>query len=304
MRGLGSGGKSGGHVFPALPPKRRFAILAGMVDTAAREIRWFHFKPGRLVIVPLIVDGLFWLSEHFQWFGFNAHKGWTVLIAVASVSVFLLAVLSWLILARLWGLRFQFSLRSLLVLTVAVALPFSWLGVEMKKSREQNAAVEKIEKVGGQVFYGDWWAKRGRPSGTAWLLDILGDDFFAEVDEVCLDATNVTDAGLENLRGLTAIRMLELRGDSLVSDTGLENIRGLSKLKYLNLGGTYVSDAALEKLGGLTALETCARTKSSLDGWGRLKGIGFFRFPFPWRSYGSYLARPQSPGVATAVAAI
>ena len=31
------------------------------------------------------MECLLWLSERFQWFPFNAHKGWTVLIAVAVV---------------------------------------------------------------------------------------------------------------------------------------------------------------------------------------------------------------------------
>ena len=35
----------------------------------------------------LVVEGLLWLSERFQWFGFNHHKGWTVLVAVALSAV-------------------------------------------------------------------------------------------------------------------------------------------------------------------------------------------------------------------------
>ncbi len=40
-----------------------------------------------------------WLSERFQWFAFNHHKGWTVLFTVATVGVVLLAMLSWLVVA-------------------------------------------------------------------------------------------------------------------------------------------------------------------------------------------------------------
>ena len=71
-------------------------------------------------------------------------------------------MLLWLVLALCFHRRFQFSLRSLLVATVAVAIPFSWLAVEMKAAREQREAVEGIEKSGGIVGY-DY--QKGRFSG-------------------------------------------------------------------------------------------------------------------------------------------
>ena len=48
--------------------------------------RWFRLSPDRSVIGLLLAICLLWLSERFQWFGFNHHKGWTVLIAVAAVG--------------------------------------------------------------------------------------------------------------------------------------------------------------------------------------------------------------------------
>ena len=97
----------------------------------------------------LAVEGLLWLSERFQWFAFNSHKGWTVLIAAAVAGVTPLLALLWFIAALLFRWRFQFSIRSLLVLTVAVAIPCSWMAMEMKKAREQKAAVDAALEVGG-----------------------------------------------------------------------------------------------------------------------------------------------------------
>ena len=54
----------------------------------APKPRWYRLTPDRLVLLLLAVEGLLWLSERFCWFPFNQHKGWTVLIAVASVGVF------------------------------------------------------------------------------------------------------------------------------------------------------------------------------------------------------------------------
>ena len=101
--------------------------------------RSFRPTPAWLIIGLLVVEGLLWLSERFGWFWFNEKKGWTVLIAVASVGVVMLAMLGWFIVSMVFRWRLQFSIRSLLVLVVVVALPFSWLGVEMKQAREQKA---------------------------------------------------------------------------------------------------------------------------------------------------------------------
>ena len=103
----------------------------------------------------LAVEGLLWLSERFQWFPFNAHKGWTVLIGVAVVGVVLALMLLWFVLALIFRLRFQFSIRSLPVLILAVALPFGWLAVDMKRAREQKMVIAEMEQVGGSVEC-DW----------------------------------------------------------------------------------------------------------------------------------------------------
>ena len=62
--------------------------------------------PPCLLAAFLTLDAFLWSSEHFRWFAFNEHKGWTVLIAVASVGVFLLLMFLWFLAALLFRLRF------------------------------------------------------------------------------------------------------------------------------------------------------------------------------------------------------
>ena len=76
-----------------------------------------------------------------------------MLIAISAVGVFLLLMVLWFLAALVFRWRFQFSLLSLFVLTVAVALPFAWLATEMKAAREQGKVVEEIQKLGGAVCY-------------------------------------------------------------------------------------------------------------------------------------------------------
>ncbi len=51
--------------------------------------------------------------------------------------------------------RFQFGIRSLLVLTAAVAVACSWLAVNLQRAKKQKAAVEAIRALDGSVEY-DW----------------------------------------------------------------------------------------------------------------------------------------------------
>ena len=114
---------------------------------------WYRLAPGHLVLLLLAVEGFLWLSEHFRWFAFNQHKGWTVLIAVAIVGAVILLMIIWFLLSLILRLRFQYTIRSLLALAVVVAIPCGWLTAEVKEAREQRAVVEAIERIGGQVGY-------------------------------------------------------------------------------------------------------------------------------------------------------
>ena len=128
--------------------------------------RWYRPAPAWLVYVSLAVTGLLFLSERWQWFWFNEHKGWTVLIAVAALGVFLLSILAWFIGALGFRRRFQFGLRTLLTLTLTVALPFAWLADDMQKARRQHGAATRLKELGGAFSYFDF--------GDAYLFVEMG----------------------------------------------------------------------------------------------------------------------------------
>ncbi len=233
-----------------------------MADAAESKTRrrWFRSAADRLVLALLPLEGLLILSEWFRWFPFNAHKGWTVLVAIAGLGAALVLMFLWYLAALLFRLRFQFSILSLLVLMLAVATAFSWLATEMKQARKQRATVDWIAEAGGWPYYDYQWAPAGNPIpaaeplGPAWLRKLLGEDYFADVTFVDLRGQEVTDAGLEHLKGLTELRYLNL-SNRKVSDAGLQHLKGLSQLRVLWLDGTKVSDAGLEHLKGLTQLQ-------------------------------------------------
>ena len=146
------------------------------MDTPEKH-RWYRPTPGWLVCGLLVVEGLLWLSERFEWFWFNEMKGWTVLIAVAAVGAAMLVMLLWFIVALVLRWRFQFSIRSLLILAVVVAIPCSWLGASLREARREREAAAALDKLYESV----WWSE---PSGPDWLRDLFGDGFLSHVDGV------------------------------------------------------------------------------------------------------------------------
>jgi hypothetical protein len=227
----------------------------------------FRPTPAWLIFGLLVVEGLLWLSARFQWPTW--HKGYAVLIAVASVGVLFAAMLLWLAIALVFRRRFQFTIRSLLVLTVAVALPCNWLAVELKAARREKAAATAIVKL---CFHEVVWSQ---PSAPAWLRRLLGDEFFASVTEVDWGGEWGSDEGLENLKALNQLQRLDL-GGGIVTDVGLENVERLDQLQTLDLMDLFhVTDAGLEHLQGLNHLVdlNLCNTRVTDAGLKHLKGL-------------------------------
>jgi len=80
--------------------------------------------------------------------------------------------------------------------------------------------------------------------------------------------TEVTDAGLETLKGLTNLRELHLWSTD-VTDSGLVHLERLTKLQSLSLDGCQrVTDAGLEHLKGLVNLKKLVIASRTVSGTG------------------------------------
>jgi hypothetical protein len=165
-----------------------------------KKLRWYHPSPGRLLFLLLPLDAILFASDWIQ----LSPKGWTVVLALASVAAAMLALLFWFLLALFRGSRFQFSIRSLMLSAVVVALPFSWLAVEMNRARKQAAAAVALNRLGAKILS---YQNSDGPSGTvmmvararapAWLREVFSDDFFAGMEYIDLrNNVNISDADL------------------------------------------------------------------------------------------------------------
>ena len=239
--------------------------------------RWYHLTPDRLIFGLLAAEGFLILSEQFQWFAFNEKKGWTVLIAVTAVCLLVVVMLLWFVVSLLFRCRFQFSIRSLAVLVVAVAIPCGWLTVKMRQAERQRKAVEAIEEGWGGVKHYEMdeflqMTGRQEPPAPAWLMKLVGVDFFADIAVVSLSSTAVGNETMEHLSVLTKLEVL-LLGDTNVSDLGLEHLTSMTKLEVLSLADTNVSDLGLEHLKGMTKLTRLTLSETQITDLG-LKHLG------------------------------
>jgi hypothetical protein len=158
---------------------------------------------------------------------------------------------------------FQYSLRTLLLAMLLASIGMSWITIRVQRARRQKAAVEEIRKLGGEVTYdyeypqpgpGSSW-RAPQPPGLAPLRNLLGEDFFTDVVEVTFhDGSRFTDADLACLQAFPRLTDLTL-ANANVTDAGLERVRGLSNLRKLCLRGNQFTDKSLTCLQGLTSLE-------------------------------------------------
>ncbi|MCY2990029.1 MAG: hypothetical protein NTY19_19470 [Planctomycetota bacterium] len=119
---------------------------------------------------------------------------------------------------------FQFSLRTLLVLMLAVGCGFGWLDSRIKTTRDERESIKTIHELGRCVSYMSTSGDLVQTS-VAWVGKLLGEDLsYLDVVGVDLRDTQVTDAGLEHLRGLTQLIFLDL-ANTQVTDKGVAELQ-------------------------------------------------------------------------------
>ena len=123
----------------------------------------------------------------------------------------------------------------------------------------QREAVAAVRRSGGSVLY-DWQERgthgqvSGEPAVPAWLVELVGVEYFGHILEVRLGSSG-TDATLEPVSRLERVQWMRLAG-SAVTDRGLVHLSGMSSLSRLDLEGTRVTDAGILQLRGLTKLKS------------------------------------------------
>ena len=81
---------------------------------------------------------------------------------------------------------YQFRMRTLLVFVTLCAVACGWFVAKMQRARKQEEAIKAIREAGGYIQYRYGWfatgsaKERNRQPGPAWMVKLLGFDFFAK----------------------------------------------------------------------------------------------------------------------------
>ena len=160
--------------------------------------------------------------------------------------------------------RIRLSVRSVMLLVLALAC---WLGWYLQRVRSQQDAFAAIVKAGGSLEY-DWRLGHffpdiidypGKPQLPKWLSTRVGEDYFADITYVSLiprPKLGTETANDDTLRRLSRLNRLEYLGlfSTAVTDAGLAHVRQLTRLKQLDLRKTQIGDPGIAHLKGMTNL--------------------------------------------------
>lgn len=162
----------------------------------------------------------------------------------------------------------RFSIRTLLLTITACCVLLAWIAAERSQTaRETSAAQYLLERECTLTEHSNW-----NPRTGVWKL-LLGDNTAAQYRDVHLDERkienfdlrklhdlpeisdvfgreNITDIGLQQLRGHPGIRML-MMWDAKITDAGLIHLRTIPRLTDLYLDNTLVTGPGLVHLEGL-----------------------------------------------------
>lgn len=188
--------------------------------------------------------------------------GYSVLL-IGGVLGGLAAALGWLcwrFFRVAYRRRFQFSLRTLLILVAVVSLGLGLLMKPLNKYRRKQAELRAFalaSRLGAEV---DGSFSEEAPSEEGW-------------GRVCFDGIRLDGVDLRDLDGFP---ILELRLiNTVVSEEVVTHLRVLRNLKYLDLSGSKVDDAGLMHLKELPGLTGLILTNTSItdDSLRHLEGL-------------------------------
>jgi hypothetical protein len=148
--------------------------------------------------------------------------------------------------SRPWRRFVRLSLRGLIVMVLLIGLGLGWL---VRSVRIQREAVAGITAAGGGVQYGR--ESSNRIWAPAWLVNLVGIDYFDHVDTVVLP--KATDSEFAQVGRLTQLEALFFEFSSL-SDAGWAHLNGLTKLATIGAHGPEFSDDSLAHLKGFPSL--------------------------------------------------
>ena len=175
------------------------------------------------------------------------------------------------------GKVYSFSVAWPLVLFMALLLVAYILSA---RPDPKDRAVATIQRIGGEFELDEQSPGQPLVKVDFSFTQVTDDDMvglkgLADLRELYLCGTDITDAGLEQVRGLRALEVLDLWRCGNVTDAGLEHLEGMSSLRRLSLWNTEITDVGLGHVVCLTSLRELdlSHTQITHDGLEQVKAL-------------------------------
>jgi len=188
--------------------------------------RWYQFSLGTLLVVMLLsCFGFAWIGWRMQQARENRER---VAASEKEIEKTVAAI------ANSGGMAFSGNEER---------RPQTWLEGQFDDPGDADDPVRDDLKVTTVIF--QFYAQGGKVTDAELKQLLKGLENLEDLD---LYRTNITDAGLEHVKGLKNLRYLNLHWQKKVTDAGLEHLKGLERLRHLDLRGTKVTDGGVENL--------------------------------------------------------
>jgi len=156
---------------------------------------------------------------------------------------------------------YQFTLKELLIFMLVSGLFFGWVGKKVMEARKQKVIVDWVYENGGVIYHDFLFDAKGKyifnaqPPGPDWLRNIIGIDYFCNVEEVSFFTGREIHDRYPGM--ITKLSQMEI--------PDLTPLFGLPFLKKLYLGGRLLSNEEMMKLQA--ELPHCNITYFSSKSW-------------------------------------
>lgn len=179
---------------------------------------------------------------------------------------------------------FQISIRTLLILTTAVAIALAYWTRVQQSVRDQKVAAARIVALGGKTKTRE--TRRVWP----WVHKLVGEEFFRDVVDINLNGTLATDADLELIGKLRSMKLLSVEGaaqrhcglepllphnpkhlPSQISSAGIRRLGPQPNLEIARLARTPITDEAMEMIALWPQLELLDLSQTNVTSVGVIR---------------------------------
>ena len=153
--------------------------------------------------------------------------------------------------------RWQFSLKTLLLLPIVLGLLVGWLATERHRAEQHKMSVAQIQRFAGRVnrfdvpiptkFFSDYFREQIEEDFQSFDVGAMSLRGLNEFNQVDLAGTQITDADLACLKGVPNLYTLNLN-NTPITDAGLMHLQELAAMRYLQITDTQVTNEGVERL--------------------------------------------------------